>query len=174
MRTETEIIDRIKKIQADDFFGVRIGELMVMLSFATAKPFLKPESKEEDWKHEDTNKSIAERVKSYMDFAWEKANRRRGLSASRSIEHFREMLWLDSYNDFDDKLDHLYKFYGKTCLVLIAEMYSFDWKKLDDGKWGNNEGSDIPDTFRDNHIKTSVDEAARILQEKNKTAASTT
>ena len=67
-----------------------------------------------------------------MEFAWDKANNCRGISASRSIDHYSVWIWLlgdeDKLSDIRD-----YEYYGKPQLVEICELYGWDHSKWDDG-----------------------------------------
>lgn len=160
-RSPEEIITRIKEIAAknSDFFGVQIGRLIERLDYADAKPLLRPEVKEEEW--EKTTTPIKDEVHEYLKFAWDKANNRRGLSANRSIDHFRGLLWLDGHDDIDAVMDEMYEFYGKPNLVYISELYDFPWKDHDDGKWSNDETSDIDSEVRDERIAHAVSSAEK-------------
>ena len=69
-----------------------------------------------------------------MPFACEKASGHRGISASRSIEHFRNWLWLlgdDELLEFSGG-DNNYINCGAPILKAIADKYRFDWPD-DDG-----------------------------------------
>jgi hypothetical protein len=132
MRTPEEIIAHIEKTQKDDLFGFETGDLVVRLSFADAKRFLKPEAKEEDWKqHPTDDESIKNEIKAYLPFAYEKATGHRGLSAGRSLSHMRAWAWLlgdqDKFN-WDN-----YENYGCPVLKQIAEYYG---APLPDGSEG--------------------------------------
>jgi hypothetical protein len=72
-----------------------------------------------------------------MDFAWEKANNCRGLSAMRTMTHYKAWLWLLGQDGFDD-LEN-YSHYGKDNLVRICKFFDLDPKKWDDGRRVNSE-----------------------------------
>lgn len=64
----------------------------------------------------------------YMPFALGKAQDHRGLSASRSIDHFRAWLWMLSDDEtlgFCD-VEENYTNYGAPILREICENYGFD------------------------------------------------
>lgn len=131
MRTDEEILERIKEKKETDFFGFETSDLIVVLSLEHVKPFLKDPSKNKDWKADPRDReSIIKKIKDYMPFAWEKANDERGLSAGRSMAHFNSWVWLagDDLGDLNE-----YKFYGKDNLVRICELYGLDHSKWDDG-----------------------------------------
>lgn len=141
MRTQEEILERIKQVSSEDIFGTQTSDLIQFLTYDNAKQFLSKEAAKliEDGEKEwipDTD-PIAE-IKSYMDFAWEKANNRRGLSAIRSLQHMKTWLWLAGEDAMSKSLDE-YTHYGKPQLVKICEKYDIDWKALDDDRWVNNE-----------------------------------
>lgn len=141
MRTQDEIVAKIKA-EENDFFGHKRADWLAHLPFSAAKEFLKPEATEEGWKFDaPTEEKIRASILGYLPFAWDKANGCRGLSASRSIEHFCAWFWLLGDDEFSDYLDagDDYQFYGKPQLVKISEKVGFDWRQHDDGRWANNE-----------------------------------
>lgn len=145
MRTESEILDRIDVIADDDWLGTRRNELIPRLSFDKAKSFLKDSVTENEWlprprDHEQIKKEMLE----YMPFAWEKANNCRGISAARSIDHYKEWLWL--LGDCEIDLDS-YELYGKPQLKRICAKYGWDWRQWHNGLSGNNEGGQTEDNL---------------------------
>ena len=127
-RTQEEILNRLRN--SDDFFGTQQGDLLEYLEFEHAKEFLKPEyvekveSGEEKWEvRADPKKEILE----YLDFAYEKAEGQRGLSAGRSMLHFKSWIWLDDedfYEKVIDKIDN-YSDYGIPALDEISKHYGY-------------------------------------------------
>ena len=75
------------------------------------------------------NEDMAE----YMEFAWGKANGKRGLSAGRSMDHFSIWLWLDGEDDLAQSIRQEYEFYGKPQLVQICAYLELDPSKWDNG-----------------------------------------
>jgi len=147
MRTYEEIVQEIKNYSLDgcveDFFGYRRADFMAHLPWEHAKQFVKepahPDHTEEKWIHyELTREAVLKKMEEYMEFAWDKANNCRGLSAQRSMEHYMAWIWL--LGD-DDKFPDLseYQYYGKDNLVLICKHYGWDHTKWDDGKRRNSE-----------------------------------
>lgn len=130
-RTQEEILKRIEERKVDDFLAFEIGEYVDFLDFNHAQPFLKEGTKKEDWKYlTDPIKKMRE----YMDFAWDKANGCRGISANRSISHMVAWLWLAGEDEFLKELEDIeYEHYGKEKLIAICNKYKIDWKKYDDG-----------------------------------------
>jgi len=134
LRTQEEIIKRIEVRKKDDLLGWEINEYICYLDYENAKPYLKKDVTKESWGNRKEKEPV-KKIKEYMDFAWEKANDCRGISAGRSLMHMRAWLWLDSQDEFLKKWNNLenYEFYGKPQLKAICELYGIDWKKFDDG-----------------------------------------
>lgn len=140
-RTQEEIVAKIAEVKSRDWMGTITSDLLEFLDYDHAKPYLKEEVTADKWKEIiDTVKAPAEQIKEYMEFAWEKANNYRGISAGRSLEHMYAWLWLDGQDEFlaDNRLDD-YEFYGKDHLVSICNLYGLDSKKWDDGVRKNDE-----------------------------------
>jgi len=143
MRSIEEIFAKANDASFADFFGTRVGDLVEWLPFDKAREWLKPESTEEDWTKAGfprprTDDEVIGQIKSYMPFAWEKANGCRGLSAGRSLCHMSAWLWLLGVDDAVEQLDE-YSHYGKPQLRAICEAFGIDWHALDDGIWRNSE-----------------------------------
>ncbi len=131
MRTQKEILSRIKAIQDNnsDLFGTELNDLICALEFENAKPFLKKGTKDKDWQQTaDVKKEMIE----YMSFAWEKANDKRGLSAMRSLAHYKAWLFLDGDDEIWPTLDK-YEHYGKEHLITICGYLGLDPNLWDDG-----------------------------------------
>jgi len=128
MRTQQEILERFEN--ASDIFGTQKGDLLSYMSFENAKPYLKEdyvkqvEAGEEVWKVSiDPEKEILD----YLPFAYEKAEGERGLSAARSMLHFKTWIWLDDedfYNEVIDLIDN-YTNYGIPALDKISRHYGY-------------------------------------------------
>jgi hypothetical protein len=140
MRTQDEIVARIKARKLKDIFGFETDMYLPFLDYAHAKEFLEVGATKRKWNViQNKASSPAGEVKDYMPFAWGKANDCRGISACRSIEHFIAWLWLDGKDWLEEDYDKHYKHYGKPQLVRICEEYGIDWKALDDDKWRSSE-----------------------------------
>ena len=140
IRTQDEIVARIRAVEHEDFLGTEVSDLLEALDFEHAREFLKPETRPEDWAAVMANAADPlDQAREYLDFAWDKANGCRGLSASRSVSHLKAWLWLAGADGWSDRLDELYEFYGKPCLVVISEALDFPWGEHDDGEWTNSE-----------------------------------
>ena len=143
MKTQEQIVERIKEIEENDFFGYETNDLITYLDFEHAKQFIKEEKQaelEQTWK-DDKPKDPAEEIKEYMSFAWDKANNCRGLSADRSISHMSAWLWLDGKEELAEEIRD-YQYYGKPQLVKICQEYGIDWKQYDNDSWKNEEFDD--------------------------------
>lgn len=130
IRTQEEILKRFEEV--DDLLGTQKSDLIFYLTFDNAKQYLNPEyvqkveSGEETWEQKTDPK---EEILDYLEFAYDKAHNQRGLSAGRSMMHFRTWIWLDDdefYNEIIDLIDN-YTSYGLPALDKIAEHYN--WEK---------------------------------------------
>jgi len=130
MRTQEEILERIEKRRKDDFLNFEWPYYLDALTFENAKQYLKDEVTEADI-HMKTEDEIRAEAIDYMEFAWEKANKCRGISANRSISHYIAWMWLLGYDDTELWRD--YEYYGKPQLVEICELLGLDHKQWDDG-----------------------------------------
>lgn len=136
MRTDDEILSRIEAVKENDWMGTQIGDLIVRLPFDKARPYLKPEVTEADWKPTSRDRdALLAQMLDYMPFAWEKANNERGLSAGRSMDHYSAWVWLagDDLGDLQE-----YEFYGKENLRRICQQYGWDADQWDDGRRVNS------------------------------------
>jgi hypothetical protein len=113
-------------------FGFQRNDMLEHLDFDHAKQFLKDRSTEAEWEKARAKKTPKEFMIEYMEFAWDKANEKRGLSAMRSMEHYRAWLWLDGDDVIWPEL-RAYTFYGKPHLIRICHYLSIDPTQFDDG-----------------------------------------
>lgn len=143
MKTQEQILERIKELLPDDFLGFSTQDLIFALSFDNAKPYLKEGADQAAWDDGrlKTDDEVKAKMLDYMPFAWEKANNCRGISAARSMSHYASWVWL--IGD-EDKLGNLedYEFYGKDSLVAICELYGWDHSQWDDGRRVNSDTED--------------------------------
>lgn len=134
MRTIQDILNRIKEVEDDDFFGAIRSDLVDFLPFNEAKSFLKEDVTEDQWKPKELSREqVMKEIIDYLPFAWDKANNCRGLSAGRSIDHMEAYAWLLGDKEFDGLGAIEYEHYGKEKLIYMSELAGFDWKKEDDG-----------------------------------------
>ena len=132
MKTQEEILKRIDEVAKYDTFGWQRNDLVDFLNFENAKPFLKDDITAEKWEEVKEKRSPKEIMCDYMGFAWEKANDKRGISACRSLEHYKSWLWLDGDEEIWPTLDD-YEYYGKPHLITICEYLGLDPSNWDDG-----------------------------------------
>ena len=141
MRTQQEILERWVACE-DDFLGFETGEYVRALPSEALEPHRGGRIQEDadllshipDLNNGD---ALAKQMHEYMDFAWEKANGCRGISASRSMSHYKAWLWMVGEDQFEDI--ERYQFYGKDELVRICEFLGLDPSKWDDGIRSNEE-----------------------------------
>ena len=142
MRTDEEILKRIRHIKDSDWMGQEKNDLIFALSYKTAKEkkYMRKETKEEKWEEMrivSPEESI-NFIESYMPFAWDKANNFRGLSVSRAISHMAAYLFLYGMNFAPDQIK-MYRYYGKPRFRAICEYFDWDWKQWDNGIWANDD-----------------------------------
>lgn len=88
-RTPDQIVTRIRDIESvpfDDFFGAQRSDLVRALPFELAKPWLDAEVTAEQWTPDPDPLTSA---LAYVSFAVGKIVDHRGLSANRSVDHFK-------------------------------------------------------------------------------------
>ncbi len=127
-RTQEEILQRFET--ADDFFGTQRVDLVSFMTFENAKKFLnddfvlKVESGEEKWEPSPDAKT---KIVEYLPFAYDKAEGQRGLSAARSLLHFKTWIWLDDPDFYDEIISEMEDYYGYGIPVLdkISAKYGF-------------------------------------------------
>lgn len=122
MRTEHEIVERCRELGRtnEDFFGFQRSDLLPFVSFEAAREFLNDSATAENWEHKPlSDDAVRAEMLDYVDFAWGKALDHRGLSAERSIEHYKAWIWLLG----DEFPEAGYKNYGAPTLLAICKKY---------------------------------------------------
>lgn len=131
-RTDAEIVKRIaERLPVDDVLGFETSDLGSYLPFHLADTLFPATYVEVEWTQLPRDRdSVVAQMLEYMPFAWEKANDRKSLSASRTMSHYSAWVWLAG-----DDLGELteYEFYGKDNLVRICNHYGWDSSAWDDG-----------------------------------------
>lgn len=127
-RTQEEIVERINQLKenGNDPLGFERSDLINYLPFRLAKEWLSDDVTEEEWNSRE-GKTPKHQMKDYMEFAWEKANDERGLSAYRSMAHYTSWLWLDG-DDYLCTTLRDYTDYGRPQLVDICKHLEIDWE----------------------------------------------
>ena len=128
MRTQEEILAKIKEIEGNDFFGFEKSDYIDFLDYEHAKPFLKDTATPESWKKE-RQEDVKKLMRDYLPFAFEKALGRRGISASRSISYFKAWLWIAGVEGL---IEDDYEDYGLENLRNIARYLNVDYSKYYD------------------------------------------
>lgn len=131
MPTQDEIVTRLEQRQKDDFFGFETTDYVQALDYEHAKPYLKDGVTPDEWMPEySTRDQVIAKMLDYMAFAWDKALDERGLSANRSIIHYRAWAWLAGDVDLSDEIARAtYYDYGKSILRRVCEFYGWDDKQ---------------------------------------------
>lgn len=143
-RTQDEIVQRARERQKEDLFGFEISEYVRFLDFDHAKEFLKGDVTPDDWS-QDSQDNVRNLMIEYMDFAWDKANSGRGISAWRSLAHYVAWLWIEGTDEAVALSEELATFdytdYGKPQLRKICRHLGLNPDDYDDGRRGNTEGA---------------------------------
>lgn len=144
--TKEEIKAKLLEAKKDDMFGFEWQEYLIYLDWETAEEFFKEGLTEEEKQHffeTLCREDILLKMHDYMEFAWNKANNCRGISANRSMMHYIAWTWLAGDQQFSDEIGfefkHAYEFYGKPILEKICNHYGWDYKQWDDGIRSNTE-----------------------------------
>jgi hypothetical protein len=135
MRSLVEIVEKIKVLNSiEDYFGAERSELVQALPFEEAKPWLAENAEKADWTAATaTDELVRTSAAEYLRFAIGKAENHRGISASRSIDHFRGWVWLSAPREiYDQFLETSYTNYGAPQLKFAATALglSAEWAEL--------------------------------------------
>lgn len=124
IRSHEEIAARIELVKGDDFLGTEVGDLMIHLPFEQAKTWLKDDAFQADFDEVAAAEADVQKVATaYLDFAVGKAVNHRGLSAGRSVSHFRAWLWLILPDDQFDLFENAeYSQYGVPKIKAAAQL----------------------------------------------------
>lgn len=140
IRTQEQIVERLRSNDERDPLGFSFSDLVVWLDYEHAKEFVRPEVTAAEWAEQHGSpKPVRDQMIDYMPFAWEKANNCRGISAGRSLNHYQAWLWLLGEDGLADSLSG-YQYYGKNELTRICEFLGLDAKQWDDGARVNTDG----------------------------------
>ena len=124
---------QVEKVIGDDWMGFEYPMYLNYLDYEHAKTYLENDVTQEKWDSTEKPTDPKTEMVDYMEFAWQKANGERGISASRSISHYKAWLWLDGNEDLANRLEEEYTYYGKPQLVEICHYLNIDPSKYDDG-----------------------------------------
>lgn len=137
MRTQDEIVERTLARFERDIFDFEVPAYLAALDaehlkLLQDKGILKPDVDMSKVKRLlVTDEDVLKDAREYMEFAWEKANGCRGISASRSLLHYKAWMWLLGEDQFEDIED--YEYYGKDHLVRLCHYLGLDPNQWDDG-----------------------------------------
>lgn len=129
LRSQNELSGKFNELQnSGEIFDFRPEVLINYLSFENAKPYLKEEyvkqveSGKERWEQIATIEKCAEEFLDYMKFVWGKAEDKRGISASRSVQKLGMWLWIMNRDDLRRIIedDDLYDPYGAPALIEVC------------------------------------------------------
>lgn len=133
MRTDAEILKRIREVDSEDLLGFEVSYLMEFLPYKLLPKKAQEKIDPTEWP--ETCRSaecIRERMVDYMPFAWEKANDERGISAYRSLCHYKTWLWM--LGEDWGNITVGYTDYGKPTLRRLCEFLGLDSARLEAGE----------------------------------------
>lgn len=129
MRTYEEVVRRVEHLSKEDnpadMLGTEFGDLVVLLRFKDAKPYLRPGVSQTEWQASNPNESKAA-AEAYIPFAIGKALNHRGLSAIRSVAHLSAWVWLNCTDEEFERWEKApYEQYGMPKIKLACELLGF-------------------------------------------------
>lgn len=138
--TVEEVDERYEERREDDILGFEVNEYIVYMSFNKVRSIVEKDVTDEaikDVLEHVSRDNMLKVMLDYMEFAWDKANNMRGISANRSIEHYVAWTWLAGDAGLSAEIEKMawddYCYYGKQILERICEFYGWDWKQWDNG-----------------------------------------
>lgn len=144
MRTDDEIVARVKSLKEGDFLGFQTGDLIMRLPFhvVAAEGLIKPEVRAESWTVSSRSSAdVLNEMRDYIAFAWDKAMNHRGISAERSIGHYEAWVWLLGDPEFQAVDWKKYRNYGAPVLREICVYFNLPFpedreraERMADGK----------------------------------------
>lgn len=133
-RTPEEIFQQMKVFREDtsDLMATEATDMAAFLDWEHGEQFAKDDVTEEEWEADRvpaTREEITKRMQDYLEFALRKAAGERGLSAMRSLAHYRAWIWL--YGDEElfaeyEKRREGYTQYGIPTLLWVAETFNLE------------------------------------------------
>ncbi len=130
--TIEEIGERFEARCKDDILGFEVNIYANYMTYKQIKSHAKDSLTEESWGKVPTlnRDDIIKEMREYITFAFDKAHGERGISASRSIEHFIAWTWLAGdivfSTQIEEEYDQNYHGYGLPILIKICKHYGFD------------------------------------------------
>ncbi len=134
--TKEEVDARYKERAPVDMLGFEVDEYTPYMSIEGVRPLANEGVTDETLKETQLTLNRGEMVadmERYMEFAFEKANNQRGISASRSIQHYIAWTWLAGDYDLSTRINTVfeneYLEFGISILQGICEFYGWDWTR---------------------------------------------
>lgn len=130
MRTYEEVVARVKKLSTEDnnpadMMGTEFGDLVILLKWKDARPYLRPDAKQTEWQASNPTES-RDTAKGYIPFAIDKSLSHRGLSAMRSVAHMSAWVWLNCNDEQVAEFERMpYEQYGMPKIKKAAELLGF-------------------------------------------------
>jgi hypothetical protein len=126
MRTPGEIVRRMHEVEANDWLGTMRADLGAYLDADDLRQFCTQDAEFSDHQASPrTREHVLAEMQEYMPFALDKATGHRGISASRSVDHYKAWVWL--LGDYAEIVWDNYAQYGMPILRQICERYGFDF-----------------------------------------------
>ena len=147
LQSSKSIREKYDTVKENDFFGFASQVYFEFIDWEDCKDLYQAEyiqdveSGKEKFEPITDIMEAAQDFLDYMNFAWGKAQDKRGISASRSITKLSAWLWIMGRPDLSEEIekDELYNPYGASALISICEkmginvpasLYEFSKNKL--------------------------------------------
>ena len=128
LKSPNEIYDKFIEIHYESkTVDFRIEVIAHYVQYNLLEAYLRLDSAK-NLKYINSVEEAAQDFLDYMNFAWGKAQNKRGLSAARSIEKLAMWLWLLNREDLAAIIKHesLYEPYGAPALIKICDILEID------------------------------------------------
>jgi hypothetical protein len=132
MRTVDEVLARIEEIENTLVGSMTVDDLYEVLTYDEVKSKLRPEVTREEWGeiHSRSSESARRKLVRYLPFAIEKAVNHRGISASRSVSHFKNWAWLMEDSEAQEFIADggNYAMYGVPIIKYLLSRYNVKYE----------------------------------------------
>jgi hypothetical protein len=132
MRTVDEVLAKIDVVGNTIAGSMTVDDLYEVLTYDEVKSKLRPEVTREEWGevHSRSPESARRKLVRYLPFAIEKAVGHRGISASRSVSHFKNWVWLMEDSEAQEFIadDGNYAMYGAPIIKYLLNRYSVKYE----------------------------------------------
>ncbi|MBF0145714.1 MAG: hypothetical protein HQL84_07305 [Magnetococcales bacterium] len=132
MKSDEEILARIRELEQTDIFKWESNLLITFLPFRLAHPLLAERNLHytDQWIDQDRSPAaLAGKIRQFMDIALEMVIHHRGTKTQRSIDYFHAWIWLmgdEAMLAFMDDPDHFPQ-YGAPILKELCRRYQLSW-----------------------------------------------